>query len=490
MLTKVVTSARNLAGFILPQISYMNIYDHILTLSINWFARGGGGGSGGGGGGGGGGSSHGGGHSLTNNSLLDFLLLIFFGIIIPYSIGSFLHKKQSKRLLILPITLMITCTVAFCCLPVPGYDLAVFAMVSGTFGYFELASSITIGFKKLTNAKKTIKKAASKDPIWEEEITTTYVRRIFAEFQKDWSTFDIDHIRSYTTPNYANYVHLMLSAIYLRGRRNEVCNPRITKIYPIDAKDDPDNSKDSITFCIYAKADDYILETVDNKEQELFVDHNEFGENWHFKRCGNMWLLDSIEQHTQNELSANSNIKEFAKQNNMHYNLDSGWLLLPNRGQLFDQGRFGKSDINNHVIGTYHNLIVELYTYQTNAGNVFAPIYTVAQVSLPKRYKSIVVKAKNNRLLDLFELTPKGYNKLSLEWPDFNKRYKIYATNTEQATAFELLHPKYMEKLFNLPFKVSIEVTDNVVYLYTEDPKSNYSTMLELLKDAFKEMRL
>jgi hypothetical protein len=57
-------------------------------------------------------------------------------------------------------------------------------------------------------------------------------------------------------------------------------------------------------------------------------------------------------------------------------------------------------------------------------------------------------------------------------------------------TAFELLHPAYMEKLFALPFKVSIEVVDNVVYLYTRDKKADYATMYAILNDAFKEMKL
>jgi len=47
-----------------------------------------------------------------------------------------------------------------------------------------------------------------------------------------------------------------------------------------------------------------------------------------------------------------------------------------------------------------------------------------------------------------------------------------------------------MEKLFALPFKVSIEVVDNVVYLYTKDKNANYATMYALLKDAFEEMKL
>jgi len=47
-----------------------------------------------------------------------------------------------------------------------------------------------------------------------------------------------------------------------------------------------------------------------------------------------------------------------------------------------------------------------------------------------------------------------------------------------------------MEKLFDLAFKVSIEVVDNVVFLYSDDDKADYQIMFNLLKDAFEEMKL
>lgn len=187
-----------------------------------------------------------------------------------------------------------------------------------------------------------------------------------------------------------------------------------------------------------------------------------------------------------------SGIKTFALINDMYYSPDWGWLLLPRRGQLFGGGKFGVSDINNHVIGIYKNLLIELYTYLPNPNSRSTSVseYVIAQVALPKRYDSLIVEAKESFFANLFPHTPKGYNKLSLEWADFNKRYNVYATNVEQVTVFELLHPVYMEKLFALPFKVSIEVVDNVVYLYTKDKKADYAMMYSILKDAFEEMKL
>jgi hypothetical protein len=52
-----------------------------------------------------------------------------------------------------------------------------------------------------------------------------------------------------------------------------------------------------------------------------------------------------------------------------------------------------------------------------------------------------------------------------------------------------------MEKLEALPFEVSIEVVDNVVYLYSvqlteKNPAVSYQRMLEILQEAYKQMKL
>jgi hypothetical protein len=52
-----------------------------------------------------------------------------------------------------------------------------------------------------------------------------------------------------------------------------------------------------------------------------------------------------------------------------------------------------------------------------------------------------------------------------------------------------------MEKLEALPFEVNIEVVDNVVYLYSPQPTDKnsadtYAKMLEILQEAYKQMKM
>lgn len=444
--------------------------NHILHIT-ELFARGGGGGSGGGDDGGG--------------------ILFLFGYLPTHFVGAFFRKKMHNPIGA-TITAIFTLGYAFIWtfMGFLGVLIALAAVLGGLAGYLGWFSKIAGFVKKSQTAKADIAKAAQLDPAWNEPQISAQTSEMFSKFQNDWATFNVDSMRGYVTQPYMYHLELMLYALKLRQRRNDMQNVKISQIFPVEINDSVDNSQDRITYFIEASAKDSIIENIDGTETNLFTDNNTFSELWHLVRNGNEWKLESIEQTTAQYNAQKNDIKLFAEQNGLYYSPDWGWLLLPRRGVLFSKGSFGKSDINNHVIGVYNNLLIEIYTYIENPLNSTVVSYTIAQVALPKRYGSIIVEAKKSWSQNIFGSTPKGYNKISMEWPDFNKRYNVYATDIEQVTAFELLHPVYMEKLFALPFKVSIEVVDNVVYLYTLDKKADYATMLSILKDAFKEMRL
>lgn len=458
-------------------------FDLISVLDI--FARGGGGGSGGGGGGGGGGGSGGSG----GGSGIELIFLV--GYVPSHFWGRFIRNKITAIPIVAFLVTMLPILFIFLGLAILAFSwvtvlILLGALVGGPSGLYGWFGKVSGRFRK--RAKKQITEAASKDPAWDETSLNQRVKQVFVQYQKDWSEFNYENVYTYATQNYAYHAQLMMSAIKLRGRKNLVESPEIIDMFPTDVVDLPDNNADRVTYYIFARANDKIIETLDGQEKVLFTDNNSFSEYWNFVRINNVWMLDSINQLTDNIFSHSSKIQAFANKNNFKYSPDWGWLLIPSRGRLFDKNKFGVSDINNHVIGVYNNLLVELYTYNPSPNDGKNLNYVIAQVALPKRYDSIIVEAKSR--LNLFSKTPKGYNKISLEWPDFNKRYNVYATNVEQVTAFELLHPAYMERLFALPFKVSIEVVENVVYLYTTDKNADYEVMYGILQEAFKQMKM
>ncbi len=446
---------------------------HFVDLDI--VARGGGGGSGGGGGGGGG-----------------LLALISY---VPAYYGCKFIKKFTKGsgAIVGCCTWILLLCIAYSLLlfkfsPLLTFILIALAVFGGYSGYFDLHQRLSGRIKK---SKQDATQASLSDKKWNYDDLIKRVQDVYAVYQDDWSNFNLKSIADYTTPHFYYHNQLMLAAMHLRHRQNLVNNPQLLQADIIEVNDNPDNNYDYFIAYINGKANDQLIDT--ESRDLLYTDNNPFDEYWRFERINDSWMLAKIDQATANPSMKQQQLEAFAAEQGFCYNLDWGWLLLPKRGQVFSRGGFGISDINNHVIGVYNNVLIELYTYQPNPKNNTTDQYVIAQTSVPKNYGNIVVRNKKSSSIwskELFNSKPKGLTKLSTEWGDFNKKYDLFASDAELATSFELLNPKYMEQLEAVPFDVSIEVVDNVVYLYSKNLSADYATMLELLKAAFKEMKM
>jgi hypothetical protein len=233
---------------------------------------------------------------------------------------------------------------------------------------------------------------------------------------------------------------------------------------------------------VNASANDILYDTEIDKN--LYEDSSEFSEYWNFILDNGVWKLDSIDQTTANSFSVKKSITDFAQQNNFFYNPDFGWLMIPNKGNLFSQASFKTSDVNNHVIGVYKNKIVEFYSIRFAQGG---EEYFIGQAILPKSYNRIVIERKNK--FSLIERIPKGLRKIEMESILFNNEFNVYSDNADTMTTFELLHPAYMEYIMGLPYKVNIEVVGNTVYFYTTSREVDYNKLLEILSRAFDEIK-
>lgn len=334
--------------------------------------------------------------------------------------------------------------------------------------------------------------ASSSDALWSQDQLVEFVTKTFLLHQKDWSAFDVASMKTYMTPDYYHYTELMLAALKLANRQNQVDKITVNSVEIVSFEDYATNALDHFEATIVATVNDIINDTGDNTT--VHMQTITATQTYKFVRSKNTWLFAGIDQATASQTTYNQALESFAKENAYYYAIDWGWLLLPRRGQLFGTGRFGTSDINNHIIGMYNETLIQLYTYAPIPGGI--KNYVIAQTSVPKSYGDIVVRRKKSGM----NFKIKDLNKLSTEWGDFNKLYDVFASDAEQATSFELLNPTFMEKLEAVPFEVNIEVVDNVVYLYADEAESKemtsaydaqrYELMLSLLKDAFKEMRM
>ncbi len=442
-----------------------------IQRAVPVLARAGGGGSGGGGGGGSG-----------------FALI---GYLPMHLLGAHIRKLQKKHVGLFDILQIGGWVVVI------GYAVALtvvlrsIGFIAGIGALLGMGAGLYGWFGKLKQSKATriaLSSAALQDGAWDEQRLQDYSAQVFVHYQNDWSNANTEAMKQYLTPQYQYHAALMTYAMQLAGRRNAVQSPVITQSMIVAVTNVADNNQDEVSFGITAQAHDQLIDTRVN--QVLFTDTSAFNEFWRFRRTGNNWLLDGIQQATASSWKHNASLEQFAAQNGYFYSLDWGWLLMPSRGQLFSAAKFGTSGINNHVIGVYNQqLLVQLYTYVPKKSSA-SKSYLIAQANLSRSYGDIVVRKKHaTRLFGI-----KGLREVSTEWPDFNKKYQVYATSPEQATSLELLNPSYMQQLEAVPFEVNIEVVDNVVYLYAPEkavvPADQYQTMLGLLQAAFREMRM
>lgn len=358
--------------------------------------------------------------------------------------------------------------------------------------------------KQSVQVKNALQQSALQDRGWNEEHLTQGVKNVWFAFQRDWSRNDAAATTAYLTPWYHAHISLMIAALQQMGRQNNMVNPEVIEAKIIAVNDVADNRQDSFTVGIEAYAEDQLIDVTTNKV--IYTNKKSFTEFWDFYRDGDSWRLGGITPSTTAGWTANLPLQEFARNNGFYYSLDWGWLLLPTRGQLFNGGTFGTSDINNHCIGwyqgTYDKILTQLYTYSINPQIPNA--YMIAQATLPRNYGNIVVRRRKG----LFQPKIKGLKEVSTEWQDFNKMYQVFATSPEQATSLELLNPKYMEQLAAVPFEINVEVVDQALYIYAPltgangkklaqgsrsddgDVANSYQMLLWALAAAFKEMKM
>ena len=436
-----------------------------------FFARAGGGGSSSGGGGG----------------------VVLFGIpmVVAISVSSFVKKTTQSK--------MAAIVVGF----LAGLLTSLFYLLGGVVIFTLVAISALVGaiigaftdkisrFRKGSEAaQQTVHQAAAQDGTWNEQGIINYASTVFNRFQYDWERMDLPSIQQYVTPNYARHIGLMLYALQQMGRVNRMKGVAIDEAVITRAYDDVNDQNDRVSVSFVASANDELVDVTSGAV--LYCDTSEFGEQWNFVRSGNGWLLDSIDQATEDSMQRIASMQQFAAQYNMYFSPDWGRLLLPTRGELFKKG-FEGTDINNHIIGFWTgNLLVQLYTYMADTSNGDSAVtYIIGQVNLPKSYGGILVERRDSRFLKRFR-APSGYKKVELEWGDFNKRYQVYATDENQVTSFELLNPSFMAWLYDQDIKVNIEVVDNIVYLYAKisTGEMRYAEMMDILQKSHKELKM
>jgi hypothetical protein len=359
------------------------------------------------------------------------------------------------------------------------------------FVIFVVILKVGTGVAKAARKKmlEKLAEAAKTDSTWNAPELEQCAKDVFYAFQKAWSDLDIAAMQSLLTEKYYRRMVLELNVLQNQKRRNIMEDVYLSDARVISMYDNADNAKDRVTVQMTARARDTLFDTAEGKN--LFVDRSSFVEYWTFLKEEGSWQLDIIKQATESVAMVESKISDFAERNGFFYDPDFGWLMMPNKGVIFGATNFGSSDINNHVIGYYREKIVEFYTYIPKVGKegnvqLFQKNYVVAQAILPISYRDILIRKRSA----LLNFAPRGLRPISLEFGDFNKKFFVCADPSDSVSSLELLTLNFMEKIYDLPFDLNIEIVGNVLYFYTLDRKASYDQLLEILSWAFDEMKM
>ena len=310
--------------------------------------------------------------------------------------------------------------------------------------------------------------------------------RIFLAYQNDWSNFKLENIKKYTTEQYFEDAKSMLTAIDRMGRRNVVSDLKVIKVSLLSDVNKALPIKVSLQFKFSGV--DSLVELPSKKV--LYHDRVYAAfEVWNFVYDGVSLKLDGIKQPTESASHLVEDLAEFAKSNKLFYSADWGRSVMPTRGLIFKNSDFKKSDINNYIVGEWGKCLIQLYTYSPvpDSSNEY---YLVGQINVPKKYEGIIVLTKKTKLKSV--ATPSHYEKFELEWEEFNQYYDVYAMKKDALSAFELLNPKFMTELYDRELNYNIEVIDNTIYIFAKvvsTDKSQYAELLDVLSQAFKELK-
>ena len=307
---------------------------------------------------------------------------------------------------------------------------------------------------------------------------------IFYKYQEDWSEFNVDGVRDYTTPEYFEHAKLMLEALKDSGRRNVVSEVKISST-SLD-REIPDEITEPVTCRIkfyFSALDEVINEKTGGS---LFSKkYSGISETWNFVFDGEKLRLSGISQPTEAAEYTYRLMADFAKENKLFYSPDWGRYCLPDKGLIFNKQSLYSSDVNNHVIGKWGEVLIQLYTYAPNPG--IAPYYLVGQLNVPKEYLGIILKDKRANIQK-----PSDYDKFELEWGEFNEKYEVFASKHDAMPAFELLEPQFMAMLYDKDLNYSIEVIGNAIYIFAPVrvvKESEYKELLDVLVEAHKRLK-
>jgi hypothetical protein len=130
---------------------------------------------------------------------------------------------------------------------------------------FGAIASWLIRRKRIKKAETRQRQAQARDATWSDDVIEHRVTDVFYSFQKDWSEFNAENMKSYLTPQYHYHISLILGALQQMNRRNDMKNVSLDKLTLFAVDDSENDERDRFDVEVSASVTDNLVDVSSGK---------------------------------------------------------------------------------------------------------------------------------------------------------------------------------------------------------------------------------
>jgi hypothetical protein len=149
---------------------------------------------------------------------------------------------------------------------------------------------------RMLTTRRRLAKAQTTDPLWNVKVMKQHALDVFHRMQDAWSRQYMDPVEDIVLPELMSRYASMLSNQRRQNMRNVIGQITITKARIVHAEDSADNSNDRFSIYIAGTMIDYMESWNSSSDKTNYgaTIPQPFDDTYHFRRVGNVWMLENI----------------------------------------------------------------------------------------------------------------------------------------------------------------------------------------------------
>lgn len=319
--------------------------------------------------------------------------------------------------------------------------------------------------------QKWLAEAATHGPLWQWEVLDRTVRETYARYTADLQSANVASMQTYMAPEMVERTKALITAMRQTGHHTVFTTQQIKTTFPENQHDGDFegpiyNTWEKVAMAIWVQADITVIQ--DATGEQLSHESTDLWFTLLFEQQGNAWVLLDLVPGFSIEPGYDIE-RDWAKQLGMHFLDKVTMYVWPKTWQIFSNPSSGV-EVYECYAGWQNNRLLQMY-WVTGTEEIKSREfeYFVGEVQIPRSYEGVIISPKK------LQLTPAGYQRVEVEWAEFNQRYDMYARSGLAADVFEVLEPDVMTLLYDTVPDASIEIVGNILYVYYEGLLQSFS---------------